>query len=57
LLTLSHLPFPTPLRLFSQGPARRNAAHAIGVLAERRSERDDTERFLAELAHHRRAAD
>ncbi len=49
MLTLSRIPFPSPLRLFSQAPARRNAAQAIGVLAQRRTERDDTERFLAEL--------
>ena len=57
MLTLSRLSVPTPLRLFSQVPARRNAAHAIGVLAQRRSERDEAERFLAELAHHRPTAD
>ena len=40
---------PSPLRLFSQDTARRNAARAISVVAERRSEREEVERLLAHL--------
>jgi hypothetical protein len=34
--------------VFSQETARRNAARAITVAAQRRSERDDVERFLTD---------
>jgi hypothetical protein len=42
--------------MFSQTTARRNAARAINVLAQRRSEREETERFLAELDARRRTS-
>ena len=46
-MTLPSISLPAPLRLFSQDTARRNAARAISVVAERRSEREEVERFLA----------
>ena len=49
MLTLSSISVPSPLRMFSQTTARRNAAHAINVLGQRRSDRDEAERFMA---HH-----
>ncbi|QWZ10220.1 hypothetical protein KRR39_11125 [Nocardioides panacis] len=52
-MTLPSFSLPSPLRLFSQDTARRNAARAISVVAERRSERDEVERFLAHLDAHR----
>lgn len=48
MLTLPSVSVPSPLRVFSQETARRNAARAINVAAQRRSERDDVERFLAD---------
>ena len=54
MLTLAGISVPSPLLLFSQTTARRNAAHAINVLAERRSEREEAERFLADLDARRR---
>lgn len=57
VLTLPSLSVPSPLRAFSQDTARRNAARASAVAAQRRSERDDVERFLVDLrtAQHRPA--
>lgn len=57
MLTLPSLSVPSPLRAFSQDTARRNAARASAVAAQRRSERDDVERFLVDLrtAQHRPA--
>ena len=52
MMTLPSLSLPSPLRLFSQDTARRNAARAISVVAERRSEREEVERFLAHLDSH-----
>jgi hypothetical protein len=49
VLTLPSISVPSPLRVFSQEAARRNAARAITVAAQRRSERDEVERFLADL--------
>ena len=48
-MTLPSISLPSPLRLFSQDTARRNAARAISVVAERRSESEEVERFLAHL--------
>jgi len=57
VLTLPSISVPSPLRAFSQDTARRNAARASAVAAQRRSERDDVERFLVDLrAEQRRAA-
>jgi hypothetical protein len=57
VLTLSSKSVSSPLHVFSQATARRNAARGITVLAQRRSEREDAERFLAALeAHQRRSA-
>ena len=57
VLTLPSISVPSPLRAFSQDTARRNAARASAVAAQRRSERDDVERFLVDLrtAQHRAA--
>lgn len=55
MLTLSRISVPSPLLMFSQTTARRNAAHAINVLAQRRSEREEAERFLADLNVRRRS--
>ena len=52
MLTLSSISVPSQLLVFSQATARRNAAHAIGLLAQRRSDRDEAERFLADLEAH-----
>jgi hypothetical protein len=49
VFNLSSISVPSPLLMFSQTPARRNAARAINLLAQRRSERDEAERFLADL--------
>ena len=49
MLTLPSISVPSPLRVFSQETARRNAARAISVTAQRRSEREEVERFLADL--------
>lgn len=46
---LSRISVPSPFLMFSQTTARRNAAHAINVLAQRRCEREETEQFLADL--------
>jgi len=48
-MTLPSISLPSPLRLFSQDTARRNAARAISLVAERRSEREEVERLLAHL--------
>jgi hypothetical protein len=48
VLTLSSISVPSPLLVFSQATARRNAARAISLLAQRRSDRDEVERFLAD---------
>ena len=57
MLTLPSVSVPSPLRVFSQETARRNAARAITVAAQRRSERDEVERLLASLdAHEGRSA-
>jgi hypothetical protein len=48
VLTLPSLSVPSPLRAFSQDTARRNAARASAIAAQRRSERDDVERFLVD---------
>lgn len=58
MLTLPSISVPSPLRAFSQDTARRNAARASAIAAQRRSERDDVERFLVELrGEQRKAAD
>ena len=49
MFTLSSISVPRPLLVFSQAPARRNAASAVSLLAQRRSDRDEAERFLADL--------
>ena len=56
MLPLSRFSVPSPLLMFSQTPARRNAAHAINLLAQRRSEREEAERFLADLHAGRHSA-
>jgi hypothetical protein len=48
VLTLSSISVPSPLLVFSQATARRNASRAISLLAQRRSDRDEVERFLAD---------
>jgi hypothetical protein len=48
VLTLSSISVPSPLLVFSQATARRNAARAISLLAQRRCDRDEVERFLAD---------
>jgi hypothetical protein len=49
---MSRISVPSPFLMFSQTTARRNAAHAINVLGQRRSDREEAERFLAD--HHAR---
>lgn len=49
MLTPSSISVPSPLLVFSQAIARQNAARAISLLAQRRTERDEVERFLAAL--------
>jgi hypothetical protein len=52
-MNLPGISVPRPLLMFSQTTARRNAAHAINVLGRRRADREEAERFLADL-HARR---
>jgi hypothetical protein len=54
-LNLPGISVPRPLLMFSQTTARRNAAHAINVLGRRRADREEAERFLADLSARRRA--
>jgi len=49
VLTLASISVPSPFLVFSQATARQNAARAAGLLAQRRSDRDDVDRFLADL--------
>jgi hypothetical protein len=49
VLIPSNISVPSPLRIFYHTTARRNAAHAINVLGQRRSDRVEAERFMA---HH-----
>jgi hypothetical protein len=57
-MTLSGISLPRPLQMFSQTTARRNAAHAINVLGQRRADREEAERFLTDLnARHRSTGD
>jgi hypothetical protein len=51
-MTLPNISLPSPLRLFSQDTARRTAARANSVVAERRSAREVVVRFLAHLDAH-----
>jgi hypothetical protein len=46
VLTLPSVSVSSPLRVFSQETARRNAARAITLIAQRRSEREEMERYL-----------
>lgn len=55
-MILSGISVPRPLLMFSQTTARRNAAHAINVLGQRRADREEAERFLADLNARQRAA-
>lgn len=57
MLTLSSVPVPRPLLLFSQATARQNAARATHLLAQRRHDREEVERFLADLGSRRSAGD
>lgn len=48
VLTLPSISVSSPLPAFSRATARRSAARAISLLAQRRSDRDEVERFLAD---------
>ena len=55
MMTLSGISLPHPLLMFSQTTARRNAAHAINVLGQRRADRQKRDGFLADLDARRRS--
>ncbi len=51
MMTLPSVSIASPLRVFSQTTARRNAARAVTLIAQRRSEREEMDRYFEEMHH------